>query len=223
MIAHAEFRKPNYIQKKKQIARPARGWLNATRWTLLLTALTFSWLLYRYIFQPAWVVAAPELFLELLGLVEWGVLFTIVALWFMIVWQKRRRAVSNNPALPLLTVVELGELSPAAFEAYTADVFRAKGYTAKLRGRSGDMGVDVEVVSALGRKAIVQCKRYHHTVGSETVRELYGTLLHERAAHAFLVTSAEISSAARKWAQNKPMTLIDGDTLVSIVESLKTK
>ncbi|MCB0000495.1 MAG: restriction endonuclease, partial [Anaerolineales bacterium] len=44
-----------------------------------------------------------------------------------------------------------------------------------------------------------------------------------RAAHAFLVTTADISDAAREWAQYKPITLIDGETLVQIATSLQNQ
>ena len=57
-------------------------------------------------------------------------------------------------------------------------------------------------------------------IDPKIVRELYGTLVHERAAHAFLVTTAVISDAAREWASNKPMTLIDGKTLAQIAAVL---
>ena len=70
--------------------------------------------------------------------------------------------------------------------------------------------------------AIVQCKRYQNTVGAELVRELYGTLMHEKALHAFLITTADISSAAREWAQGKPITLIDGATLMAIAAALES-
>jgi restriction endonuclease Mrr len=52
------------------------------------------------------------------------------------------------------------------------------------------------------------------------VRELLGTMIHEQVHHAFLVTTADISPAAREWAQTKPMTLIDGQTLVALAEAL---
>ena len=45
--------------------------------------------------------------------------------------------------------------------------------------------------------------------------------MHEGVAHAFLVTTADISDAARAWSQGKPMTLIDGATLVEIAQSLQ--
>jgi hypothetical protein len=34
------------------------------------------------------------------------------------------------------------------------------------------------------------------------------------------VTTAEISASAKRWAQGKPITLIDGPTLVEIAQSL---
>jgi restriction system protein len=76
------------------------------------------------------------------------------------------------------------------------------------------------VTNREGRKAIVQCKRYRNQVGPDIVRELYGTLVHEGASHAFLVTTASISQAAQVWAHGKPMTLIDGDELVHLATLL---
>jgi restriction system protein len=102
-----------------------------------------------------------------------------------------------------------------------AAIFRRKGYQVRLTGGSGDHGVDLELHDLRSsRRAIVQCKRYQNTVGEELVRELYGTLLHELAYHAFLVTTADISDAAREWAQGKPITLIDGAALVEIDAAL---
>jgi restriction system protein len=88
---------------------------------------------------------------------------------------------------------------------------------------SGDLGVDLVITSTGGKRAIAQCKRYRSTIGPDIVRELYGTLMHEGVSHAFLVTTAEISDAAREWARGKPMTLIDGPTLVQIATSLRLK
>ena len=121
-----------------------------------------------------------------------------------------------------LTTEGIYALSPAAFERYVAGIFRRKGYSVKLRGGSGDLGVDLEISNQHGKRAIVQCKRYQNTVGAESVRELYGTLIHERASHAFLVTTANISPAAREWAQGKPITLIDGQTLIQIAHQLSS-
>lgn len=180
-----------------------------------------SWLLYRLFFQPAWLTILPPILLELINLIEAATAATLIFILVVLLWRTgQTTAPTDSDTIPVLNVDQLYALSPGAFEAYVGQLFRRKGYKVTLRGRTGDQGVDVELIKPDGQRAIVQCKRYRTTVGSETVRELFGTLIHERAAYAFLVTTAEISTAARSWAHNKPITLIDGQTLVQIALSL---
>jgi restriction system protein len=151
---------------------------------------------------------------DLLNLVTGAGALTLLALWAIVIWQRfESRAVSDRSSM---TVEELYNLSPHAFEHYVAELFERRGYQVEVRGRSGDLGVDLSVTRPDGRRAIVQCKRYRHTIGPEIVRELFGTMVHELAMHGFLVTTAEISDAARAWAAGKPITLIDGRTLVKL-------
>ncbi len=144
-------------------------------------------------------------------------LITLVILAAIIIWRQRQQAAAQS----ILTIEDMVSLNPTAFETYVATLFRQKGYRVKHRGRRGDRGVDLELTDGSGRRAIVQCKRYRHTVGPDIIRELYGTMIHERVHHAYLVTTADISSAAREWAGYKPMTLIDGPTLIKIAASLE--
>jgi restriction system protein len=181
-----------------------------------LTILFLLWLFYRAWWQPAWLTGLPIAMAELLNLLETAGAFTLGFLWFSLWWQ---RSQARQP-MPLLAVADLQAMSPADFEKYVGQLFRQKGYHVKLRGSKGDLGVDLELTRSGGKRAIVQCKRYQNTVGPKIVRELYGTLIHERASHAFLVTTAEISGAAREWAQFKPITLIDGETLAKIAAAL---
>ncbi len=195
----------------------ARGWLLVA----LITALALAWTAYRWLGRPAWFAwLAPER-QQLIVMVETAALATLAIVWAGLWWhaqrreQKRRLAGEREISLP-----ELFALSPAAFERYVGGLFAAKGYRVRRRGGSGDQGVDLELADGLGRRAIVQCKRYQHTVGADVVRELFGTLVHEGVNHAFLVTTAEISESARTWAAGKPLTLIDGYTLVAIAARL---
>jgi restriction system protein len=191
-----------------------------TAWWLAggLTILLVSWVSFHWYLQPNWLDGLPPLFQEGMALVEGASAFTIAFLWIGLAWRWWRAG--RLPAVRPLTAAQLYSLSPGAFEKYVAAVFQRKGYRVSHQGGSGDHGVDLALVSADGRQAVVQCKRYQNTVGEETVRELYGTLLHEKGAHAFLVTTAEISAAAREWAAGKPITLIDGETLAQIATSL---
>jgi len=190
-------------------------------WTLLAIAalLLFLWLLYHYLFQPSWINHLPPVLSELFFLFEVASGLTVGIVATLLWW--RQRTLSRPPAV--LSIDGMIALSPAAFEQYVAALFRQKGYQVKLRGRSGDKGVDLELSRPGGRNAIVQCKRYRHTIGPDIVRELFGTMIHERVHHAFLVTTADISDAARQWAKHKPMTLIDGATLVDIASTLNSR
>ena len=190
-----------------------------SRWIIgLLTAVYLFWLLVRAVSQPEWVTQLSPILNELLRLVEIGWLATLIVLWGVVIWRGNREL--SQPIIPL-NLEQLYHLHPADFERYVAQLFRQKGYRVKIRGRSGDLGVDLVVIRTGGKQAIVQCKRYRNNIGPDIVRELYGTLIHEGVSHAFLVTTAKISQSARAWAQGKPMTLIDGETLVEIAQSLE--
>jgi hypothetical protein len=184
---------------------------------LLITGLFLGWLIYRWWSRPDWLAALPLLLTEILGLSEAALAFTLALLWGALGWRSYRETQRLTAVLPQFSLDELRALSPGAFEKYVAALFQQQEYQVYRRGGSGDLGVDLELIHRDGRRAIVQCKRYQHNVGPDAVRELFGTLVHERAHHAFLVTTAEISTAARAWAQGKPITLIDGRSLVQIV------
>ena len=197
------------------------------RGLLIIGALTFwlfGWLLFRWVFQPQWMSRLPGIVAEIVALAEIAGAFTLAFLWAGLgwrYWRHLREGVARTHSV--LTLEKLYALSPKAFERYVAGLFRQKGYRVVVRGRSGDLGVDLELTGADGRRAIVQCKRYQNTIGAEIIRELYGTLMHERVIWAFLVTTADVSDAAREWAAGKPITLIDGTTLLEIANSLHQK
>jgi restriction system protein len=184
-----------------------------------LTAVFVIWVSYRWLVQPSWLLILPLLVHEAIALGQLASFITLVVLWATLIWRQKSR--TSTVKFQILNVTELYSLSPKAFERYVASLFRQKGHRVHLRGRTGDHGVDLELFGPNGRRAIVQCKRYQNTVGEETVRDLYGTLIHEQVSRAFLVTTAEISDAARTWAKGKPITLIDGETLVQISTSIE--
>jgi restriction system protein len=183
-----------------------------------LAAIVFiAWLFLRHIVHPAWLLNLPQFLSDSLNLLESAAILTTLLVSSFFLWRRRRKRLAAGS----LTAEDLYALSPRSFERYVADLFRKKGYKVTIRGRSGDHGVDLELESTGRRRAIVQCKRYRNAVGPDIVRELFGTMIHEGVHHAFLVTTADITPAARDWARNKPMTLIDGQALVQIAKSLQ--
>ena len=184
-----------------------------------VTAVYLTWLLYRWILQPVWIEQLPVFLSEILQLMQVAGAFTIALLWVVLWWRQRPR-VQQTELIPI-SRDQLYEIDPFAFEKYVAHLFQRRGYHVKHRGRAGDLGVDLELTNGNGKRAIVQCKRYRNTVGPKVVRELYGTLIHEKVSHAFLVTTGNISNSAREWAKGKPLTLIDGEMLVQVVSALE--
>jgi restriction system protein len=183
------------------------------------TAFFVLWGLWRYGIAADAAEGWPGWVLEMMGLFTGAGLLTLSLLWGLIFWQ--RQAAAQPTSGPRMTVEQLYALSPRAFEHFVAELFERRGYEVEVRGRAGDLGVDLALSRADGRRAIVQCKRYRHQVGPDIVRELFGTMVHERAYHGFLVTTAEISDAARTWAADKPITLIDGAALAALSDDLR--
>lgn len=211
-----------YGASHRKINRPSRMSYQVGGLLLAgLTAVYFFWLLFHYGLAATGFASLPDLLSEMVRLLETSGAVTLAVLWGVGLWQWKRPFPSQKiTQTSTNTLDDLLNLDPLEFEQYVARLFSQKGYKVTHRGRSGDKGVDLELVKAGGKRAIVQCKRYRRPVGPEVVRELFGTLIHERVSHAFLVTTADISKSAREWAQDKPMTLIDGNLLVQVSEKL---
>lgn len=195
---------------------PLRLWLGLGTATLLLAA----WVVWRFGWAAPFFAMLPQWLVESINLLTFSAVTTLALLWAIVLAQRGRDA---GHRIRVAHLAELQALSPAQFEQFSAELFRARGYHVRVRGRSGDLGVDLEIVNESGKRAIAQCKRYRSTVGPDVVRELYGTMIHERVAHAFLITTADISDHARDWAAGKPMTLIDGPTLLELANETQLR
>lgn len=176
----------------------------------LLWLLIYGWLGYRL-----WTrgVQAGLFTNGLLGAVTILLGVFVVLAWRRVSW-RWLRSFRQGRKWRALSVAAMYRLSPSAFEDYVAHrIFARQGYHVVNTPDSKDGGVDVLVTDDYGRQAVVQCKRYKGTVGSATVRELYGAMIHAGAERAYLVTTAEISNDARRWVEGKPITLINGARL----------
>jgi hypothetical protein len=127
-------------------------------------------------------------------------------------WRKSRIKLADARTLEALLA-----LSPEGFERLVAELFISYGHQAEVAGGISDHGVDVIVQSAQGEKWVVQCKRYAGSVGEPVVRDLFGTLQHEEAQRAYLVTTGSFTAQAQAWAKGKPIVLYDGELLVKLI------
>jgi restriction system protein len=91
----------------------------------------------------------------------------------------------------------------------------------RITRASRDKGVDAVVFfdpdPLHGGKFVVQAKRYNNVVDVSAVRDLYGIMLNEGAARGILVTTCRYGRDAFDFAENKPITLLDGQNLLSLL------
>jgi restriction system protein len=109
------------------------------------------------------------------------------------------------------------------FEFLVAEAYRRQGYDVEfLLGRGADGGVDL-TLRRDGRKSLVQCKQWKvFSVGAPVIREMFGLLFDQNADEAIIVTSGKFTRDAQDFAAGKPIRLIDGPQLLTLVQSVQT-
>ena len=78
--------------------------------------------------------------------------------------------------------------------------------------------VAINPAPVVGGKLVVQCERQAGLVGVSVVRDLYGAVTHERATKGLLVSTSDFSADARRFAEGKPLELINGPQLAQLLE-----
>lgn len=96
----------------------------------------------------------------------------------------------------------LPEMHWRKFEELAAEFFHREGYKVQLGPGSNDDGVDVRVWKPDSDPTdnplcLVQCKRHKAKVDRVTVKGLYADIEHEGAEYGVIVTTSELSPAAR--------------------------
>lgn len=99
--------------------------------------------------------------------------------------------------------------------------FSVNGGEVKITQVSRDGGVDAIAFDPdpiRGGKIVIQAKRYTNTVGVSAVRDLFGTIHNEGAMKGILVTTANYGPDAYNFAKDKPITLLNGNNLLHLIE-----
>jgi restriction system protein len=130
---------------------------------------------------------------------------------------KRRRLLDSQTGIESLRAMRWSE-----FEMLTGEAFRRQGYAVVETGLGGaDGGIDL-TLHRNGQTTLVQCKQWQNRqVGVTVVREMYGLLMHHKAAAVKIVALGDYTTDARRFAQGKPIELIHGGELISTVRSLQ--
>jgi len=123
---------------------------------------------------------------------------------------------------PPMSPEAMAALSPTEFESLIAKWLQSLGWAAKTTSRSHDGGVDVVAVNPdllTGGTYLVQCKKYapENVVGAAAIREFYGVVMDQAASRGLFVTTSRFSGDAEDFARGKPIALVDGATLISLL------
>ena len=105
-------------------------------------------------------------------------------------------------------------LDGRGFEKEITSLLKKLGYDAHLTPYSADGGIDILIRDG-AKKIIVQCKAHSNFISPGVVRELYGTMIHEKADEAWVVTTSGFYSGARAFARGKSIKLITIQELLS--------
>lgn len=99
--------------------------------------------------------------------------------------------------------------------------FNQSGGEVKITRASRDGGVDAIAFDPdpiRGGKIVIQAKRYTNVVGVSAVRDLYGTVVNEGATKGILVSTADYGPDAYNFAKDKPITLLNGNNLLHLLQ-----
>jgi len=113
-------------------------------------------------------------------------------------------------------------MKPSEFEHYIADLFSRLGYKTRVVGQPYDRGVDV-IAEKDGVKNYIQCKKFiTQKVVVGAVRDFYGALAdHLANGQGYLITTNKFTLEALKFADDKPIELIDGFGLIRYIRMAK--
>lgn len=132
---------------------------------------------------------------------------------------------AHDVAYQLDDTYNLAAMDWEEFEHLIREIFEKEftvdGGEVKVTQASRDGGVDAVAFDPdpiRGGKIVIQAKRYTNTVGVAAVRDLYGTVMNEGASKGILVTTSDYGPDAYAFANNKPLTLLNGANLLHLLE-----
>ena len=162
-------------------------------------------------FWPIWVGLGVLLLVK--------ILFEVIIPDKIAEW-KRRKSINNDKNWrsdrELLQLIR--GMTPSEFEVYIADLFFQLGYKTNTVGKSHDGGIDV-TAEKNGIINYIQCKKFITSqVPVGAVRDFYGALAdHLANGKGYFITTNKFTLEAEKFAEDKPMELIDGFRLIEYI------
>jgi len=131
-------------------------------------------------------------------------------------WRKRKLLDNQK------NIQTIRDLSWRKFEELVAEVYRRQGFTVIENQTAGaDGGIDIRLKKG-GYFHLVQCKNWKTSkVGVKVVREMYGVMISEHASSVKIVISGMFTQEAKNFASGKPIDLVDGQQLETLIANVQ--
>lgn len=132
-------------------------------------------------------------------------------------WRKRQRLENQK------NIQSIRALNWKEFEELVAEAYRRKGFTVIENHSAGaDGGVDIRLEKN-GHVHLVQCKQWRSKkVGVSIVREMFGIMAAENASSVIVISSGTFTQEAKNFAAGKPIDLVDGSQLESLIGQVQS-
>ncbi len=149
-----------------------------------------------------------------LSLIALGLLLGLVA-----IVRKRRFGHILEQSDGQRQLAKLRQMKPDEFEDFIADLYRRLGYATERVGGSPGGGIDV-TAKKNGVIYYIQCKKFINSkVTIHNVRDFYATMANNLAAgKGIFITTNIFTAEAIKFAADRPLALIDGVNLLTLIK-----
>lgn len=105
------------------------------------------------------------------------------------------------------------------FEEFVGRVFSSLGYSVETTAHSGDEGIDL-MLKKDGKLRCAQVKLHSKPIGQPVIRDFFGAMQHLGAAKGYVVTNNTFSLQAERFAEGKPIELVDGSELTRLASEI---
>ena len=119
-----------------------------------------------------------------------------------------------------ITFERINTMEGHQFEELVEGLFLKMGYRVEGHKPSADGGIDITAFNYepfVGGKYIIQCKRQTSPISESVVRDLYGVVTDQKANKGIVVTNAEFTASANRFAEGKPIELVNGKRLIALL------
>ena len=113
----------------------------------------------------------------------------------------------------------LRKMDPREFEILVCNLYKQMGYKVEVTPYVADGGID-GFLRRGDNLYLLQCKRVKGGVGEPVLRDLYGSIIANKAHGGIVVTTGRVSSKAKKWIGDKAIDVIEIEKLSQLIKKV---